>query len=378
VNYYAYSFFVFSFIKSIALSTQIDKHIDLKTKNEEKTEYNLISISEDVVKNKKESNTEIFTINNCFANRNQFILFGDFLYFKAIEDSLTYAERLPQDFSFTPKVNSISQDFDYEPGFRVGAIYRFKPWELSANWMRYYINPPSKHASDRLFGLLATMSTPVWGALGNNQANGVKGSWELKMDAIDLVIRRDLCFTNFNLSPFTGVKLGIIEQDIHVHYNDFEDILFREFDITFFNEVTPSKVFAKSSFWGIGPVLGIGLDYLLPKKFKIFLNATFSCLVGSFDTQTFYTSFKPDIEPSFSKITVKGSETRISLVKQIQAGIDKQWIFKRGSYLEFALGWEVQVWQQQMRLNYFSTFVSTPSGSDLSLYGPFFRIQLGF
>jgi hypothetical protein len=61
-----------------------------------------------------------------------------------------------------------------------------------------------------------------------------------------------------------------------------------------------------------------------------------------------------------------------------QAGINKQWVFKRGASLEVALGWELQIWEKQLRLNYFSTFVSTPSGSDLSLYGPFFKANIGF
>src|SRR5579872_4146961 len=102
---------------------------------------------------------------------NKFILSGEVLYFKALEDYLNYAEKIPQNATFTPKVHSVSQHFDYEPGFRIEAIYKFNPWELGASFLRYHIHPPTENASDKAFGLLATLATPVWGALGNNQSN---------------------------------------------------------------------------------------------------------------------------------------------------------------------------------------------------------------
>src|SRR5690348_12445395 len=106
--------------------------------------------------------------NVCFLNKTNICLFGDFLFFKSVEDSLNYAERLPQNSTFTPKVKSVGQKFDYEPGFRIGLSYRSDPWEFKTLWMHYDISPPSRKASESDFGLLATLATPVWGALGNS------------------------------------------------------------------------------------------------------------------------------------------------------------------------------------------------------------------
>jgi len=317
----------------------------------------------------------------CFIKSNQFSLFGDFLYFKALEDSINYAEKIPQDFTFTPKVNSISQRFDYEPGFRIGAVYEFSDWEVYSSWMRYYIRPPARKASDNFFGILSTLSTPVWGALGNDQTTGVKGSWHLNMDVIDALVRRNLCFKGFTLTPLAGVKFGLIEQKIEVEYEQFLNALsllsINPTLAAIFDLVTPRDVSGKSSFWGIGPTIGLELSYLLPKQFRFFLNGNLSCLIGTFHTKTLYKNFTPEIVPEDSEIKIKDSNTRTPLVEQLQAGISKRWESKH-SHFEMILGWEVQVWQKQMYLNYFSTFVSTAKGSDLSLYGPFFRVKFGF
>ncbi len=160
-----------------------------------------------------------------------------------------------------------------------------------------------------------------------------------------------------------------MEQRTHVHY--------QEFQIDYPDEVSPKDVKGKSSFWGLGPTLGVELGYLLSKSFKFFFNGYFSCLVGNFNTKTTYKDFDPQVNPPDSTITIRNSETKTSIVEQIQAGIDKKWTYKNYA-IEVALGWEIQVWENQMRLNYFSKFVSPPSGSDLSLYGPFFKARLSF
>ena len=132
-------------------------------------------------------------IENCFLVKNNFCLFGDLLFFKSVEDSLNYAERLPQNSTFTPKVKSIGQKFDYEPGFRVGLSYRSDPWEFKTLWMHYAISPSARKASASDFGLLATLATPVWGALGNSLVSKIKGSWKLNMNAVDALLERTFC-----------------------------------------------------------------------------------------------------------------------------------------------------------------------------------------
>ena len=97
------------------------------------------------------------------SNQKPFSLFGELLYFKATEDSLDYAERIPQTSTFTPRVDTASQHFTYQPGFRIGVGYILTPLDLTVTWMRYHAQPPTEHAFDDDFGLLATLAGPVSG-----------------------------------------------------------------------------------------------------------------------------------------------------------------------------------------------------------------------
>jgi hypothetical protein len=350
---YVFTYFLYSTCKIIAAERTTQNNSQLSYIEEKKTETIKTIESKDY----------------CFPVKNHLFLSGDFLFFKAIEDSLNYAEKLPQNSTFSPKVKSVGQRFDYEPGYRVGAVYSNNPWKFTMMWMHYDISPSSRQASESDFGLLATLATPVWGALGNSLVSQVKGHWKLQMNALDILLARVLCFNKFSFTPLSGIKAALIEQKIHTQYKNFQ--------IDFPDEVSPSKVTGKSSFWGVGPTLGIELNYFIAKKFSIFFNGQLSFLAGNFNTKTLYQEFEPDVTPPDSEIDIKNSETRISAVEQIQAGIDKVWSAKR-AFIEIALGWEIQVWQKQMRLNYFSTFVSPPSGSDLTLYGPFLRLRVSF
>ena len=301
--------------------------------------------------------------------KRQFSFFVDFLYFKAVEDSLAYAERVPQNATFTPTVESISQQFEYAPAFRLGGGYDFGDglWNLLGCWTRYAARPAALHATDAEFGILATLSIPVWGALGNSQVDKVTGTWELTMNVIDANVRRRFLFKKFSIAQVSGLKIGLIDQTVRVRY--------RNFRIDFPQDTTPHRVIGTSSFLGVGPELGVEVGYLLPKKFSAFFNGYFSCLVGSFNTKTVYKEF--DGQPSNSKISIRNSDIGVSIIEQMQIGFDKRWIVKK-KILSISLGYEIQVWQKQMRLNYFSSFVSPPAGDDLFLYGPFFKMKIQF
>ena len=190
------------------------------------------------------------------------------------------------------------------------------------------------------------------------------------MNSIDLIVRRFFNLKEFNLAPVSGIKLGVIKQKIDVHYQDFL--------IEFPTDVSPAIVIGKSDFWGIGPILGIELKYALPYGFKILFNGNFSCLVGKFNTRTLYFDFQPPgVNPPDSEIKITNCETRLSTMEQMQAGFEKKWEFKKWSF-EIGFLYEVQIWQNQMRLNYFNSFVTPPSEADLSLYGPLFRARIDF
>ena len=333
---------------------------------------NHLSYSETETFSKDHNNVKI-SENMEQVKENHFSLFGDVLYFKAIEDSIKYAEHIPQNQTFTPTVKSISQDFEYNPGFRVGVNGAFdhELWNVRATWMHYRARPQSKHASTTDFGLLATFAVPVWGSLGNSQVNKVKGNWNLLINAIDLDVRRMFNIKGFSITPIAGIKGGLIEQKVNIHYGEF----LLDFPLL----VPPRTIEGKISFWGVGPLLGIELGYLLNNQFKFFALGTISYLTGGIDTKTLYRDFSTQniLPPENSQVKIEDSKMTVSIFEQLQLGMDKRWIFKRWA-LELAIGWEVQIWGKQLKLNSMGTFITPPDSGDLSLYGPFLRAKIDF
>ena len=64
-------------------------------------------------------------------------LFADYLYFKAIADSLQYAQFVPQTAEPKPTSRSIEQNFKADHGFRIGGGYIFPCDRLEIAALRF-------------------------------------------------------------------------------------------------------------------------------------------------------------------------------------------------------------------------------------------------
>jgi Legionella pneumophila major outer membrane protein precursor len=318
---------------------------------------------------------------NCFReedfkyNRAIFSIYGEWIYFKAIEDSIKYAQSTPQSPTLTPVSSSVDQKFDYTSGLRIGLGYRLprNSWGISANWMWYETHDPQKKDSSDNFGILAVLALPTYALPQNSQVNKVTGKWSLKLDAIDFKLNIPLHISKrFILTPSGGVMAGFVNQKIQVKYEDF--LIFQPI------ANTPQKIEGKNNMWGIGPEIGLEARFLFCKQIGLFFTGNLAGLCGQFRLKTTYRDFLN--APSQAKLTVKGKKDRVSLVEQMQAGIETHWQFGRKNHkwmeLNISGGWEVQVWTRQMRLNMFDTFVEPSDGSDLTLYGPFVKGELRF
>jgi hypothetical protein len=290
---------------------------------------------------------------------NHVSVFGDFLYFKAVADSLQTTQKVPQQVpNFKPTTTILDQDFEFSPGMRLGMIYHipYGEWDLTANWTRFYSKNSNLHACEPDFGLLATLALPVYAASGNALVEHVSSRWSLHLNAFDLNFSRNILFNrHFSLRPIGGVKAAIIDQSMRVHYHDF---LIQFTDVT-----TPHKIVAKNPYWGVGPLVGGEMRFLLPAKFAIFFNGSLAALMGNFSIN--------------AKLTIKDSPVRVSVFEQLQAGIDKKFAFKYWS-IDIGIGWEVQIWRNQMRMDWFNGFIEAQQGSDLTLYGLFVRGMITF
>jgi hypothetical protein len=300
----------------------------------------------------------------------QYGVFAEALYFKAIEDSLKYAERFPQNATFTPQTSGIDQKFSYEPGFRVGVVVpiHYDQWQLKMTWMSLESRPPARHAYSNDFSIFASLDIPDWGASGNSFVQKMTGRWKLGMNVVDLRFQRLFSPSKgFYVAPSGGVMSGFIDQSIRVHYQSFR--------IDFPQDNTPLKLLGRSNMWSVGPVMGVDFGCRLPGDFSLFFNGSIACLAGIFSLETKYEEFIN--APPGSEVKIKDSDRRVFIVEQFQSGLRKKWMGRRFA-VELVIGWELQVWSRQMRLKWFSSFAEPPDPSDLSLYGPFFRAMVRF
>ncbi|MES2273612.1 MAG: Lpg1974 family pore-forming outer membrane protein [Chlamydiota bacterium] len=295
----------------------------------------------------------------------------DFLYFKAVEDSLVYARRVPQNPTYQPVIRSIEQSFGWDRGVRAQLIVPLPPenLELGASWICFLAKPPAVRTDNSEYGIYAGLAIPVFGSAGNSLVQEVRGKWSVNLNSVDCFLRSCVgAAGSFRVLPMIAVQSSWIHQRVTAEYTNYQ------IDAPMDN--TPQKVTGKSEFWGIGPKIGLELQFWLPRNFGVFAGANFSTLFGFFSLKTTYGDLLQ--APPGSKITVCDFVQRVAPFAQIQVGLSKKWALKEASSLEIIVGWEEQIWLGQMRMDWFSTLVSPPDGSDLTLSGLFVRGQINF
>ncbi len=320
----------------------------------------------------------------------------DILYFKPIQDTLKYGEKNtftmgPIDPSFatyanpifsSPPGESVNQLFDYKLGVRANLQIplNYDEWEFDLTYTYFHpLMPPSIaiDAAQFLFTTLSNSYYPLANNSLNNQCGYINGVWRLKMDVGELELKRPfLVGKSLVIQPLLGIKTSLVRQHVQVKYQDY---YLGIVGATGFPPVTsPQKVIGKSKVWGVGPELGAEMKFLIPRHFSFFLRGAFSCMLGRFNTTTKYTDFVTAVGGATGATIIREKLTRLFSVAQLQGSVSKWWMLGKCSSLELMVGWETQVWWRQNRMNWFSTVALPPDGSDLTLQGPFGRVNITF
>lgn len=290
----------------------------------------------------------------------------DYLYFRAIEDTLKYGET---NFNLRAPTHAIEQDFSYNSGVRATVnIPTYDRWLLSGSYTYFRAHPSKVTASDPTGNIFANLVVPTYFSPVNQQVTNLSGEWGLKMQIFDVLFKSGLVLgKSFELEPFFGLQGCSVKQQVDVHYAYFRPR----------TSLAPPKEWKVSvEVSGIGPELGTEVKLLLPCQISFFARGGISCLLGSFNMHTDYGDLL-NCPPS-QKISLKDHKLRLFSAVQLQLALSKWWCTSRSSELELTIGWETQMWWRQMRMNWFSTLAFPPDGSDLTLHGPFARLSLGF
>jgi hypothetical protein len=306
-----------------------------------------------------------------------FKVYLDYLYFKAVEDSLAFAVDMP--INPDKEANSyfagdfVEPKWKYNSGFRAGVAVptELGNWEIGASWSYIRSSKSKQTKTSSHFNLYTLKSQLDLGLLaGDPVVNHTKGDWKLNFNVVDITLESPVYINNsLKLRPIIGVQGSIINQKTSISYSSF-----------FINDLyanPPQKIHGKNDTWGVGPKLGLGITLAMPHEVNLNFVAGFASLFGKGKAKTTYSDFLN--QPVAGPTHLNANTTRLFSQLQLQGALEKIWELQNNcASLSFAIGWEAQTWFRQLRLNYYGTVENPSAGSDLTLQGPFARILLDF
>lgn len=200
-------------------------------------------------------------------------LTGDLLYWKGEENGLTYALKsdVPNGNLLSGKTDFKDPDFEWDIGFRIGLGYNIPHdnWDLYANWTHFNTGAHGSVNAERDDQLFPVWALPA-GPLNTHAISRAKSFWKLSLNTLDVELGKEYYVgKSLSLRPHLDLRTAWIDQHFTVDYenppNHFED-----------------QVSMKNDYWGIGPRLGLNLQWWLSKSFSIEGGGAVSLVYGDF------------------------------------------------------------------------------------------------
>lgn len=328
----------------------------------------------------------------CLDKSGKFEVFGDYLYWEAREDQLTYAQGVqgglePLIAAFSGGTNGLlpidiktyEADFDWKSGFRVGGGYYFNccNWDLKLFWTSLHAQTtahvndpdsgliPSNFPSSLIFNIIDVINSG--GELSPALASGAHNKWHLKFDTLDFELGRSyfLC-CGVALRPFLGIKGAWIDQNFNTSY----DGIFLVID----ENVNPIgiNVSKKNNFHAIGPTCGMDLAWEFFCNFSLVGDLTLGALYGRFQNKIQSTE---NLSFAESEVVLSLPYNKHRIRPMVNASIGVEYNNCNWQCFQFAIGaaYEVQYWWNQWQVPVSSevsllTGNNVPQG-DLMLHG---------
>jgi hypothetical protein len=286
-------------------------------------------------------------------NSKNFDIFSDLLVWTAREAGADcWAEVITSNASTS--LNELHQvHFEWNPGFRVGIVYKMKrdEWNTQAYYTRF-----NTKGKDCISSSPGTVHSTFLGNfyIDNASGAGLSGpayqkasiDWTIHFNMFDWDLGRNFWISkSLVLRPFLGIKGGWINQFIHSKWQNPNLT-----GAKFYNIGTENL---KNNFWGIGPEAGINT------KWNLFCNQTQFYLFGDifgalmWGHWSFYDVFQNDLEQQVF-IDLQKINSGSSMLRTFM-GFGWDAPFSQNRYrFSTKLGYEMQFWLDQLQFYSFT------------------------
>ena len=286
------------------------------------------------------------------------VLSADFLAWFASEEVTSIWADLITIGDNTSSWEALGFNFDWSYGFRIGVGYNlvYDQWDTALYWT--WFRTCAEHTIPSQPN--ATISPEFFAAfLSGDKPESMSTKWNLLFNMFNWDLGRSYWASkHLSLRPFLGIKGGWINQAIFSHY----------YNLTIDNILTThyGTEQVKNNFWGIGPLGGIKTKW----RFSDF-GSHFFDLFGDFSMATMWGTWScgdmyRNTASKTSSVNMKDSNLG-ALMLQGFLGIGWDTDFQKGnSHLSTKLGYEMQIWLNQLRI---ATFQLQRLHGDLTLQG---------
>lgn len=276
----------------------------------------------------------------------------------------------------------LSQPFQYQSGFKVGAGWKEGSFTLKGTYT-WVSNSTSQTSLAPINSSIP--DTGVWAVAPwflQTPANGVSLSgtalgsqWRLRMDIADLVASCLLPQNKYlTVHAYGGVRALWIRQKMDITLEETPDIA-TPFVSTTIQSTTGSQC------WSIGPRLGAETDILLGKRFRIESNLALSLLYTQYGKVFHREDQATDIFPASSVSASIHNQQALRPSLECSLGVGwRREIISSGYRLDLSATYDFMLfWNQNMMREMLGSFWNgTPANGDLYLHGLTVSGSFGF
>lgn len=291
----------------------------------------------------------LLTIPSTLVYAQELSLFGDYLYWKASQQTSSIWTNTFVGPTNNKVVSTENVNLNWTNGLRAGFIYKPNDnlFDARLYWTSYITSKQiTLPVADQII-----LSGFFSGFLSNNFFFGAGINWQMNMNTLDAEISRAFQIAKtLTLRPAIGVKAAVIDQTIHVDWNA---VLYN------------ASERLENNYSGIGPTLGLNGKWNVFHSVNVIANFSAAYLWGKWHLNDVYTRPNVPFIVTPTTITTRLNPTAMGTL-MLDYFLGLEWLYKGRSQVRFQLGYEMQYWANQLRL---LTFQQLPTRGDLTLQG---------